>query len=100
MSLPLCTPDRNECIKTIEKEYEGCLPQCSGLWVTSYDNLGGCIFKFCIIYLLKLSYSNLYWAFKNKDEKIIKTVLELQRILQVSSIWRYRLKALEKILVF
>ena len=37
MSLPLCTPDKIECVRNLETKYEECLPQCSGLWVNSYN---------------------------------------------------------------
>ena len=37
MSLPLCTPDKIECVRNLETKYDDCLPQCSGLWVISYD---------------------------------------------------------------
>ena len=37
MSLPLCTPDKIDCVGNIETKYEECLPKCSGLWVNSFD---------------------------------------------------------------
>ena len=39
MSLPLCTPDKIECVRNLETKYEECLPQCSGLWVNSYNKI-------------------------------------------------------------
>ena len=36
MSLPLCTPDKIECVTNLETEYEECLPQCSELWINSF----------------------------------------------------------------
>ena len=35
--MPLCTPDKIDCVRNIETKYEECLPQCSGLWVNSFD---------------------------------------------------------------
>ena len=39
MSLPLCTPEKIECVIKVKDEVkdEECLPQCSGLWVNSYS---------------------------------------------------------------
>ena len=37
MSLPLCTPEKIECVRNLETRYAECLPQCSGLWVNSFD---------------------------------------------------------------
>ena len=34
---PLCTASNIECISSIEVDNVNCLPQCSGLMVTSYD---------------------------------------------------------------
>ena len=34
MSLPLCSPDKLACSKNIQKQYEECLPQCSGVKIT------------------------------------------------------------------
>ena len=39
MSLPLCTPDKIECVRNLQTKYEECLPQCSGLWVNSYNKI-------------------------------------------------------------
>ena len=36
MSLPLCTPDKLECVNNIKKEYDECLPQCAGIWIINY----------------------------------------------------------------
>ena len=33
MLLPLCTPDKIECVENIETKYKECLPQCSGVWI-------------------------------------------------------------------
>ena len=41
MNLPLCTPDKIDCVRNIETEYKECLPQCSGLWVLSYNQEKG-----------------------------------------------------------
>ena len=41
MSMPLCTPEKLECVRNIEIESEECLPQCSGVWVTYHDQLEG-----------------------------------------------------------
>ena len=35
--MPLCSPDQLECVKNILVDNSGCLKQCSGLLVTSYD---------------------------------------------------------------
>ena len=37
MSLPLCSPDKIECVRNLETKNDDCLPQCSGLWVISYN---------------------------------------------------------------
>ena len=41
MNLPLCTPDKIDCVRNIETEYKECLPHCSGLWVISYNQEKG-----------------------------------------------------------
>ena len=33
MSLPLCTPEKLECVRNIEVKNEECLQQCSGFWM-------------------------------------------------------------------
>ena len=61
MSLPLCTPDKIDCVRNIETKYEECLPKCSGLWVNRFK-------KDKILNLnekLKLSkLSKQYWNYK------------------------------------
>ena len=37
IQMPLCSPDQLECVKNILVDNSGCLKQCSGLLVTSYD---------------------------------------------------------------
>ena len=59
----MCTPDRLDCVKGIDFEYEECHDQCSGLWVTSFaqDNLFSKEFSF------KRKVSKLsakYWIYK------------------------------------
>ena len=35
--MPPCTPEKYECLMSIDFEYEECINQCSGVLVTSYD---------------------------------------------------------------
>ena len=37
MSLPLCLPEKLDCVQNIKATYEECLPQCSGVWITNYE---------------------------------------------------------------
>ena len=38
MSLTLCsTPDQLYCAQNVELKYDECLPQCSGVWLMSYE---------------------------------------------------------------
>ena len=41
MSLPLCTPEKLECVNNIEVNDEGYLPQCSGFWMEFTKNSDG-----------------------------------------------------------
>ena len=37
MFLPLCLPEKLDCVQNIKATYEECLPQCSGVWITNYE---------------------------------------------------------------
>ena len=46
MSMPLCTPEKLECVKNMEIESEECFLQCSGVWVTYHEKFEGYILFF------------------------------------------------------
>ena len=68
MSLPLCTPDKNECVRNLETKYKECLPQCSGLWVrfSEDENFDKDKISFKDKKLESLNYilSKQYWNYK------------------------------------
>ena len=46
MSMPLCTPEKLECVRNVEIESEECLPQCFGVWVAYHEISEGYILFF------------------------------------------------------
>ena len=74
MSLPLCTPEKIECVIKVKDEVkdEECLPQCSGFWMESSKNYDEAFPKKKIIQLSKQYWNNKgYYKFSSYSGKSI-----------------------------
>ena len=68
MSLPMCLPEKLECVQNTKTTYEECLPQCSGLWITNYEGKKyGEIRDYNVDKLIS-KLSEQYWNYRGFDE--------------------------------